>query len=59
MLVGKGKVFLTVVITESKDSKWGYFDVLASQSSLRKISTLAFTRAWISTPKSAPEKEIT
>lgn len=56
--VAGGRDFPTVVITESKGSKWGYYDDLASQSNLRKISTFAFRRAWFGTGEPAAETEI-
>lgn len=37
----------SVIITESKGSKWGHYVDLASQASLRKISSLYFHKGMV------------
>jgi hypothetical protein len=41
---GSKKGFLTVLITKSKDSKWGHYDDLASLGGFRKMSALCFCK---------------
>lgn len=55
--MARRKVFLTVLITKSKDSKWGHYDDLASMGGFRKMSALCFARAWLCTHEMAAEKE--